>query len=142
MLTDRQEELVEQTVQIMARAENVIRTDFTRFNTIYISNISPQRVHCEVQLTPPAIAQLLGYVLDRFYPDRDFNFEKSLEYRIWHYHSIPDDSPFIGVYEMDVACHHLEYSMLGVTWPYLKSVLEEEGYELLVRLGSPIHRCA
>ncbi len=114
MLSDHQEELVERAVQIMAGSEHVIRDEFTRFNTIYIGNIISGKVNCEIQLTLPAIAKLLGYDLDRFFKDRDFNFEKTLEYRIWHHENIPDDSPFIGIYEMDAACHHLEYSMLGV----------------------------
>jgi hypothetical protein len=114
VLSDHQEEIVEKAVQIMAGSEYVICDEFTRFNTIYIGNIISGKVNCEIQLTLPAIAKLLGYDLDRFFKDRDFNFEKTLEYRIWHHENIPDDSPFIGIYEMDVACHHLEYSMLGV----------------------------
>jgi hypothetical protein len=56
----------------------------------------------------------LQYDLDRLFQDRDFNFEKTLEYRLWHRDHIQDDSPFIGIYEMDYACHSLEYSMLGI----------------------------
>jgi hypothetical protein len=99
MLSDRQERLVEQAVQILANSEHVICDEFTRFNTIYIGNIASGEVNCEIQLTLPAIAKLLGYGLDRFFKDRDCNFERTLEYRLWHHEHIPDDTPFIGIYE-------------------------------------------
>jgi hypothetical protein len=79
MLSDRQEQLVEKAVQIMASSEHVICGEFTRFNTIYIGNIARDKVNCEIQLTLPAIARLLEYDLDRFFKDRDYNFEKTLE---------------------------------------------------------------
>ncbi len=75
----------------MAGSGHIIRDEFTRFNTIYIGNIISGKVNCEIQLTLPAIAKLLGYDLERFFKDRDFNFEKTLEYRIWHHENIPDD---------------------------------------------------
>jgi hypothetical protein len=112
---DRLESLIEKAVGILNTEENVIRDEFTRFNTIYVDNIKPGRaVAFELQPTLPAIAKALEYDLERFFQDRDFNFEKTLEYRLWHREHIPDDSPFIGVYEMDYACHSLEYSMFGI----------------------------
>jgi hypothetical protein len=111
---DEIEQLVEQAVQILATGDNVITDEFTRFNTIYIGNIKPDRVTFELQLTLPEIARVLNYDLERFFQDRLYNFQKTLEYRIWQRQNIPDDSPFIGIYEMDYAVHCLEYSMFGM----------------------------
>jgi hypothetical protein len=111
---DHVEEMIERAVGILNTEENVIVDEFSRFNTIYVSNIRPDRVTFEIQLTLPEIARVMGYDLNRFYQDRDFNFEKTLEFRLWHFEHIPDDSPFIGIYEMDYACHSLEYSMFGI----------------------------
>jgi len=111
---ERIETLIEKSVAVLRSEQNVIRDEFTRFNTIYVGNIQPDRVTFELQLTLPAIARELNYDLERFFQERDFNFEKTLEYRLWHREHIPDDSPFIGIYEMDYACHSMEYSMFGV----------------------------
>lgn len=112
--TDETELLIEKTVDILTNHPNAIKDEFTRFNTIYVGNIQKDRVTFELQLTLPEISRVMNYDLDRFYQDREFNFQKTLEYRIWHLENIPDDSPFIGIYEMDYACHSLEYSMLGI----------------------------
>ena len=112
--TDEIERRVEQAVSVLQTDDNVIRDEYTRFNTIYVGNIKPDRVTFELQLTLPEIAHVLQYDLDRFFQDRDFNFEKTLEYRLWHRDHIQDDSPFVGIYEMDYACHSLEYSMFGI----------------------------
>ena len=117
---DQIEALIQKAVGILDTEENVIRDEFTRFNTIYVGNIQKDRVTFELQLTLPAIARTLGYGLDQFFQDRLFNFEKTLEYRLWHREHIPDDSPFIGIYEMDYACHSLEYSMFGVLPQWLE----------------------
>jgi len=111
---DRIEELIEKSMTVLDTHDNVIKDEFTRFNTIYIGNQKDDRVTFELQLTLPEISRVMSYDLDRFYQDRDFNFEKTLEYRLWHLENIPDDSPFIGIYEMDYACHSLEYSMFGI----------------------------
>jgi hypothetical protein len=111
---DHLEFMINKAMRILESEENVIRDEFTRFNTIYVGNIKPGRVTFELQPTLPAIAKALGYDLDRFFQDRDFNFEKTIEYRLWHREHIPDDSPFIGIYEMDYACHSLEYAMFGI----------------------------
>ncbi len=113
-LNDHLESMIDQAMGILDSEENVIRDEFTRFNTIYVDNIKSERVTFELQPTLPAIAKTLGYDLDRFFQDRDFNFEKTLEYRLWHREHIPDDSPFIGIYEMDYGCHSLEYAMFGI----------------------------
>ena len=120
VFNDRIEALIEQVVKVLDTEDNVIRDEFTRFNTIYVGNIQPGRVTFELQLTLPAIAQELGYDLGRFFQDRLFNFEKTLEYRLWHREHIPDDSPLIGIYEMDYACHSLEYSMFGIQPQWLE----------------------
>ena len=112
--TDRVEEMIEKAVRILNTDKNIINDEFTRFNTIYVGNIKKDRVTFELQLTLPEIARVMHYDLDRFFQDRYFNFEKTLEYRLWHRGNIPDDSAFIGIYEMDYACHSMEYSMLGI----------------------------
>ena len=112
--SDHIESLIDKSARILASEKNVIRDECTRFNTIYIGNIQPDLVTFELQPTLPALARKLGYDLNRFFQDRDFNYEKTLEYRLWHRENIPDDSPFIGIYEMDFACHSQEYAMLGV----------------------------
>jgi hypothetical protein len=112
--TDEIEQLVEKAVQILNAGDNVIKDEFTRFNTIYIGNIKEKQVTFELQLTLPEIARVMNYDLERFFQDRLFNFQKTLEYRIWQRENIPDDSPFIGIYEMDYALHTLEYSMFGM----------------------------
>ncbi len=112
---DHLESLIDKAVHILNTEENVIRDEFTRFNTIYVDNIKPGRAPAfELQPTLPAISKALNFDLEQFFQDRDFNFEKTLEYRLWHREHIPDDSPFIGIYEMDYACHSLEYSMFGI----------------------------
>jgi hypothetical protein len=117
---DQTEAMIEKAVHILDTESNVIRDEFTRFNTIYVGNVNKERVTFELQLTLPAIAKALGYNLERFFQDRLFNFEKTLEYRLWHRQYIPDDSPFIGIYEMDYACHSLEYSMFGIQPQWLE----------------------
>jgi len=112
--TDSVEKIIEKAVRILKTDTNIIKDEFTRFNTIYVGNIKEDQVTFELQLTLPEIARVLHYDLDRFYQDRYFNFEKTLEYRLWHRDNIPDDSPFIGIYEMDYSCHSLEYSMFGI----------------------------
>jgi hypothetical protein len=112
--TDEIEKLVDRSVSILETDDNVIKDEYTRFNTIYVGNEKPGRVTFELQLTLPEIARQLNYDLDRFFKDRYFNFEKTLEYRLWHREHVADDSPFIGIYEMDYACHSLEYSMFGI----------------------------
>ncbi len=111
---DEIEQLVEKAVQILQTSDNVITDEFTRFNTIYIGNIKKERVMFELQLTLPEIARVMNYDLERFFQDRLFNFQKTLEYRLWQRENILDDSPFIGIYEMDYAVHCLEYSMFGM----------------------------
>lgn len=111
---DNEEEIIERAVHVLNTEQNTIREDFTRYNTIYVGNIKEGRVIFELQLTLPEIARVMGFDLNRFYHDRNFNFIKTLEYRLWHYENINDDSPFIGMYEMDYACHSLELSMFGV----------------------------
>ena len=113
-LSDEIEALVEQAAAVVSAGGNVIRDEYTRFNTIYVGNVRPDRVTFELQLTLPEIARVMGYDLDRFFQDRDFNFQQTLAYRLWHREHIPDDSPFIGIYEMDYGCHSLEYSMFGI----------------------------
>jgi hypothetical protein len=116
--SDAIERLIEKTMEVMKTRENVIKDEFTRFNTIYVGNQKEDRVTFELQLTLPEISRVMNYDLDRYFQDRDFNFEKTMEYRLWHLENIPDDSPLIGIYEMDYACHSLEYSMFGImpTW--------------------------
>ena len=116
--SDAIERLIEKTMGVMKTSENVIKDEFTRFNTIYVGNQKEDRVTFELQLTLPEISRVMNYDLDRYFKDRDFNFEKTMEYRLWHLENIPDDSPLIGIYEMDYACHSLEYSMFGImpTW--------------------------
>ena len=111
---DETEQLIEKAVEIINSHDNIIKDEFTRFNTIYVGNIKKDRVTFELQLTLPEISRVMNYDLDRFFQDRDFNFQKTLEYRVWHLENIPDDSPFIGIYEMDYACHSLEYAMFGI----------------------------
>ncbi|RQV97094.1 hypothetical protein EH221_04145, partial [bacterium] len=112
--TDETESLIEKATDILADHDNIIKDEFTRFNTIYVGNIQKDRVTFELQLTLPEISRVMNYDLEKFYQDREYNFQKTLEYRIWHLENIPDDSPFIGIYEMDYACHSLEYSMFGI----------------------------
>ena len=116
--SDAIERLIEKTMGVMKTRKNVIKDEFTRFNTIYVGNQKEDRVTFELQLTLPEISRVMNYDLDRYFQDRDFNFEKTMEYRLWHLENIPDDSPLIGIYEMDYACHSLEYSMFGImpTW--------------------------
>ena len=111
---DEIEKLIEKAVDILNVNDNVIKDEYTRFNTIYIGNIKKEQVTFELQLTLPEISRVMNYDLERFFQDRDYNFQKTLEYRLWHLENIPDDSPFIGIYEMDYACHSLEFSMLGI----------------------------
>jgi len=129
-LTDRQEEIIEEALKIMSKNKNVIRDEFNRFNTIYIGNINKEKVNCEVQLMYPEIAKILKFDLDKFYKDRNYNFEKTFEYQIWHYENILDDSAFCGIYEMDFGVYTMEYSLLG-----MKTKWVENGYPVL---GEPI----
>jgi len=108
------EALVEKAAQIVKSNSNVIKDEYTRFNTIYIGNIQKERVTFELQLTLPEIARVMSFDLERFFQDRMFNFQKTLEFRLWQRENIPDDSPFIGIYEMDYGVHTLEYSMFGM----------------------------
>ena len=112
--TERVEEMIGKAELILGTETNVIKNDFTRFNTIYVGNIKTDRVTFELQPTLPEISRFMKYDLNRFFQDRYYNFEKTLEYRLWHHEHIKDDSPFIGIYEMDYACHSLEYSMFGI----------------------------
>jgi hypothetical protein len=112
--SDEIELLIEKAAKIVQTGDNVIKDEFTRFNTIYIGNIKKDRVTFELQLTLPEIARVMKFDLERFFQDRLFNFQKTLEYRLWHRQNIPDDSPFISIYEMDYAVHCLEYSMFGM----------------------------
>jgi hypothetical protein len=111
---DEIERLIEKAENILRTEDNVIKDEYTRFNTIYIGNIKKERVTFEVQPTLPEIARIMHFDLERFFQDRLFNFQKTLEYRLWRRDNIPDDSPFIGIYEMDYAVHCLEYSMFGM----------------------------
>ena len=63
-------------------------------STIYIGNVSKERVNFEIQLMYPSIANLLNYDLTQYFQDPYYNFEKTLEYRIWHYDNIPDDKMY------------------------------------------------
>lgn len=112
--SDELEGLVDRAAAVLATDADVIRDEYTRFNTIYIGHHKADQVTFELQLTLPEIARVLKYDLDRFWNDRDFNFQKTLEYRLWAREHIDDDSPFIGIYEMDHAVHSLEYSMWGI----------------------------
>jgi hypothetical protein len=99
--SDPVEKLIERAVNILHTGENVIQDEFTRFNTIYIGNIHPDRVTFELQLTLPEIARVLNYDLDRFFQDRDFNFEDSnIDCGTV---KTSGRSPFIGICEMDYA---------------------------------------
>ena len=118
--TDKQEQLIERTVEITKSADNVIMDEFNRFNTIYVGNISKERVNFEIQLMYPAIANTLNYDLERYFQDQYYNFEKTLEYRIWHYENIPDDSPFTGIYEMEHGVYAMEYAQLGMDVAWIK----------------------
>ena len=128
---DRVEKMIEKAASILDAEKNVIRDEFTRFNTIYVGNIQADQVTFELQLTLPEIARVMKYDLNRFYQDRDFNFEKTLEYRLWHRDHIPDDSPFIGIYEMDYACHSLEYSMFGIMPQWVPGEYPSYGHPIL-----------
>ena len=64
--SDGIERLVEKAVQILQTGDNVIKDEFTRFNTIYIGNIKKERVTFEIQLTLPEVARVMKYDLERF----------------------------------------------------------------------------
>lgn len=117
---DKQEQLIERAVEITKKADNVIMDDYTRFNTIYVGNVSKDRINFEIQLMYPLISQVLDYDLERHYQDPYYNFEKTLEYRIWHYENVPDDSPFIGIYEMEYGVYAMEYAKLGIDVEWIK----------------------
>ena len=57
--SDPVEKLIEKSVSILRDGENISQDEFTRFNTIYIGNIHPERVTFELQLTLPEIARVL-----------------------------------------------------------------------------------
>ena len=80
--SDHIESLIDKSAKILASEKNVIHDECTRFNTIYIGNIKPDSVTFELRPTLPALARKLGYDLNRFFQDRDFNYEKTLEYRL------------------------------------------------------------
>ncbi len=118
--SDQQEQLIQRAVEITNEADNVIMDEYTRFNTIYVGNVAKERVNFEIQLMYPAIAKLLDYDLGRYFDDQYYNFEKTLEYRIWHYENVPDDSPFIGIYEMEHGVYAMEYAQLGMDIRWIK----------------------
>jgi uroporphyrinogen-III decarboxylase len=118
--TDQQERIIEKSQAILTRSDHVIIDAFTRFNTIYIGNISKDRVNVEIQLMYPAIAKLLDFDLEKYYQDPYYNFEKTMEYRVWHHENIPDDTPFIGIYEIEYGVYTFEYSLLGMKTKWVK----------------------
>jgi hypothetical protein len=130
--TDTQEKLIERAEEIVKECDKVIVDEYTRFNTIYVGNIKKDRVNLEIQLMYPAIAKLLNYDLNRYYQDQYYNFEKTMEYRIWHYENILDDSPFIGIYEMEHGVFTMEYAQLGMETRWV-----ENGYPVA---GAPVIR--
>jgi hypothetical protein len=140
---DKQERLIERAVEITKQADNVIMDDYTRFNTIHVGNVSKDRVNFEVQLMYPLIAKTLGYDLEKYYQDPYYNFEKTLEYRIWHYENVDDDSPFIGIYEMEYGVYSMEYTQMGIDIRWIKNDYPVVGHggitgaDDLKRIGVP-----
>jgi hypothetical protein len=140
---DKQERLIERAVEITKQADNVIMDDYTRFNTIHVGNVSKDRVNFEVQLMYPLIAKTLGYDLEKYYQDPYYNFEKTLEYRIWHYENVDDDSPFIGIYEMEYGVYSMEYTQMGIDIRWIKNDYPVVGHggitgaDDLERIGVP-----
>ena len=119
--SEYQEELIEKCSNILQKEDNVIVDEFTKFNTIYIGNIAPNKVNVEIQLSYPEMARVIDMDLNRFFKDRMYNFEKTMEYRIWHHSNIPDDMPFIGIYEMDYGVYTMTYSQFGMDTVWLNN---------------------
>ena len=57
---DAIEKLIEKTIGVLETSENVIKDEFTRFNTIYVGNQKEDRVTFELQLTLPEISKNNG----------------------------------------------------------------------------------
>jgi hypothetical protein len=117
--SDTLEKLIDKSAEILQKGERCIAGDYTLFNTIFIENISPDKLNVEIQLAHPEMAKVMSFDLNRYYQDRLYNLEKTLEYRIWHYENVPDDMPFIGIYEMNYGVYTMEYSQFGMEtlWP-------------------------
>ena len=119
--SDYQEELIEKCVKILQNEKKAIKNDFTKFNTIYVGNIEPNKVNVEIQLMYPEMAKTLNFDLNKFFKDRMYNFEKTLEYQIWHHSNIQDDAPFIGIYEMDFGVYTMAYSQFGMSTAWVNN---------------------
>ena len=59
--TDHVESMIEKASDILKTDKNVIKNEFTRFNTIYVGSIKKNRVTFELQLTLPEIARVMKY---------------------------------------------------------------------------------
>jgi hypothetical protein len=119
--SDYQEKIIEKVLKILREDKNAIKNEFSRFNTIYPSaNINKDHLNIEIQIEDNVIAKVMKFDLDRFFSDRYYNFEKTFEYRLWHYENIPDDLPFNGVYEIDHGAYTMEYSQFGMETRWVK----------------------